>query len=158
MTRALATQAKTAFSFQEFLQQTRRESYVSHFSGSLHLSVRHALLLTPSSSALFGKDVILASLTQVKDDSPVSLLKNISSPKGGGKIASTSSSSGYCCRDSSSPSSSSPGCGSRSFRCYKRPTSSSLSRYSTVAFKGILRFLLQKRVFRSRSHVPCLSG
>ena len=75
MMTALTSQAKTAFSLQEFLQQVRRESYVSHLPGPTHPSVKHALLSTPSSSALFSKDVILASLTQVKDGSHLSLLR-----------------------------------------------------------------------------------
>ena len=85
MTRALITEANTTFSLQEFLQQTRHESYVSHLPGSTHPSVKHALLSTPSSLALLSKDVILALLTQVKDDSQLSLLRNLSSLKSGGE-------------------------------------------------------------------------
>ena len=90
MTNALTTQVKTTYSLQEFLQQTWRELYVSHLLGSTHPSVKHALLSTSSSPALFSEDVILASLSQVKDDSQLSLLKNLSSLKGEGKTASTS--------------------------------------------------------------------
>ena len=134
----LTSQAKTAFSLQKFLQQVRQESYVSHLPGSTHPLVKHALLSTPSSSALFSEDVILVSLTQVKDDSQLSLLKNLSSLKGGGKVVSTSSSSGYHHWDASSSSSRGRGF-SKSFLSCKRPALSSPSRRSKVAFKGILR-------------------
>ena len=77
MMRALTTQAKTTFSLQEFLQQTRRESYVSHLPGSTYPLVKHALLSTPSTKSLFSEDVILALLTQVKNDSQLCLLKNL---------------------------------------------------------------------------------
>ena len=43
---------------------------MSHLVGSTH-----ALLSTPSASALFDEDVILQSLTQLRDDSQLSLLK-----------------------------------------------------------------------------------
>ena len=62
---------------------------MSHLVGSTH-----ALLSTPSASALFDEDVILQSLTQLRDDSQLSLLKNLSSLKGGKQLASTASSSG----------------------------------------------------------------
>ena len=87
--------------------------------------------------SLFSEDVTLALLTQVKDDSQLSLQKKLSSLKGGRKAASTSSSSGYRRRDSSS--SLSRGRGSKSFRDAKLRASSSPSRRSKVAFKGILR-------------------
>ena len=67
----------------------------------------------------------------MKDDFQLSLLKNLSSLKGGGNAASTSSSLGNRCRDASSFLS--RGRGS------KRPASYSPSRRSKVAFKGILR-------------------
>ena len=111
---------------------------MSHLPGSTYPSVKHALVLTPSMSTLFSEEVIRASLTQVKDDSQLSLLKNLSSLKGGGKSASSSSSSGCRHRDASSLSSS---CGhglSRSYCGAKHPASSSPSRRSKVAFKGIL--------------------
>ena len=145
MTTALTSQAKTSFLVTTFLQQVFKESYVSHLPGSTHDSVKHALLLTPSTSALFSEEVIRASLTQVKDDSQLSLLKNLSALKGGGKLTSTSSSSGYRRRDASS---SSRGCRfSRSSRGSKRPTSSSPSRWSKVAFKGILPSPTPKKNF-----------
>ena len=107
--------------------------------------MKHPLLSTPSTSTLFSEDVILASLTQVKDDSQLPLLKNLSSPKGGGKAASPSSSSGYRCQDASSSSSQSRGF--KSFCGSKRPASSSFSRHSKVAFKGILRSPTSKKCF-----------
>ena len=58
---------------------------MSHLPGSTRPSVKHPLLSTPSSLALFSEDVILALLSQVKDDSQLSLLKNLSSLKGGGE-------------------------------------------------------------------------
>ena len=83
MTTTLISQAKASFSVAAFLQQVRKESYVSHLLGSTHPSVKHAPLSTPSMSTLFSEDVIRASLTQAKDDSQLSLLKNLSSLKGG---------------------------------------------------------------------------
>ena len=71
--------------------------------------MKHALLSTPYSSALFSEDVILTSLTQVEES-----LFTQGRGEGEGGTASASSSSGYRRQDSSS--SSSRGCGSRSFR------------------------------------------
>ena len=100
-------QAKASISVAAFLQQVRRESFFSHLPGSTHLSVKRALLSTPSSSDLFDEEVIRLSLTQVKDDCQLSLSKNLSSLKGGKQSASSSSSPGPRRRDSSSASSSS---------------------------------------------------
>ena len=136
LTKALTTQARTSYYLQQFLQQTKCDSYVSHLPGFTPQSVKCALLTTPSSQKLFSKDVILTSLTQVTNDSQLSLLKNLSSLKGGGKSASSSSPSGFRLRDSSSFSS--RGHGSRSFCCSKRMASSSPSRQKKVSFKGIL--------------------
>ena len=61
--------------------------------------------------SLFAEDVIKYSLTQVKEDSQIKLLMNLSSLKGEKQSASTSSTSGH--RKSSSSSSS-----SSSSRCY----------------------------------------
>ena len=120
----LNSQAKASFLVTAFLQQVQRESCVSHLRGSTHPFVKHALLSTPSTSTLFSKEVIRASLTQVKDDSQQSLLKNLSSLKGGSKSASTSSSSGSHRRDSSSTSSSSHSRGfSQPYGGSKRPAS-----------------------------------
>ena len=52
-----------------FLQQKHQETLVSHLPSSTQASVKHALLLTPSSSSLFAEEVIKDSLTQVKEDS-----------------------------------------------------------------------------------------
>ena len=106
------------------------------------------MLSTPSMSTLFSEEVICASLTQVKDDSHLSVLKNLSSLKGGMKSASTSSSSGSRRRDSSSTSSSSRSRGfSWPYRGSKRPASSSSFRRSKVAFKGILHSPTPKKNF-----------
>ena len=74
-------------------QQVRRESFVSHLPSSTHTSVKHVLLLMPSMSSLFDEEVILRSLTEVRDDSQLSLLNNLFSLKGGKQTASTASSS-----------------------------------------------------------------
>ena len=105
MTMAFTSQAKALFSVVAFLQQVRRESFVSHLPGSTHTSVKHVLLSTPSTSALFDEEVIRSSLTHAKDDSQLSLLKNLSSLKGGNQSASPASTSGHRRCDSSSSSS-----------------------------------------------------
>ena len=107
MTTALNSQEKASFFEAAFLQQVRCESFVSHLLSSTHTSVKHALLSTPSTSALLDEEVLLRSLTQVRDDSQLSLLNNLSSLKGGKQSASTASSLGPRRRDSSSSSSSS---------------------------------------------------
>ena len=137
MTTALKSQAKASFSAAAFLQQVHRESFVSHLLGSTHPSIKHTLHSTPSKSALFDEEVIRNLLTQVKDDSQLSLLKNLSSLKGGKQSASTSSSSGRCRRDSSS----------RSYCGSKQPASSSLFCRSKVTFKGILHSPTLKKNF-----------
>ena len=137
-----------------------RESFVSHLLGSTHPSVKHALLSTPSSSNFFDEEVIQPSLTQVKDASQLSLLKNLSSLKGRKQSASTSFSSGPRRCDSSSASSFSLSrCFSRPYRGSKRPASSLPFHRSKVAFKGIMRSTQEKKKKnRSRSRAPCLSG
>ena len=116
----------------------RRESFVSHLLSSTHALVKHALLLTLSTSTLCDEEVTLHSLTQVRDDSQLSLLKNLSSLKGGKQPASTASSLGPHRRSVSTSSSSSR---SRSFsrgsRGSKRPFSSSPGHRSKVALKGM---------------------
>ena len=148
VTTALTSQANASFLIAGFLQQVWKELYVSHVLGSTHPSFEHTLLSKPSTSTLFSKEVICALPTQVKDDSQLSLLKNLSSLKGGSKSASTSSKSAYRHRDSSSSSSSSCGRGfSRSYRGSRCPASSSPSRWSKVAFKGILHSPTSKKIF-----------
>ena len=83
MTATLSSQAKASFSVVAILQQVRKEPYASHLPGSTHISVKHSLLSVPSTSTLFSEEVIHALLTQVKDDSQLYLLKNLSSLKGG---------------------------------------------------------------------------
>ena len=56
---------------------------MSHLPSTTHASVKHALFSKHSLSSLFAKDVIHDSLIQVKEDSQLSLLKNLSSLKGG---------------------------------------------------------------------------
>ena len=78
MTTALNSQVKASFAAVAFPQQVRHESFVPHLPGSTHTSVKHVLLLTPSTSALFDEEVILRLLTQVIDDSQLLWLKNLS--------------------------------------------------------------------------------
>ena len=159
MTTALNSQAKISFSVAAFLQQVRRESLVSHPSRSTHLSAKHALLSTPSSFSLFDEEVIRSSLTQVKDDSQLSLLENLSSLKDGKLSASTASTSGHRWHDSSSSLSSLvreafPGALTAPSDLLRRP----LAIGRTSPLKLFYGLPLRKRIFRSRSHVPCLSG
>ena len=77
MTVAINLQAKASFSAATFLQHKRRETYVSHLPVATHPSVKHTLLSTLSSMELFNEDVIQSSLTQVKDDSQLLLLRNL---------------------------------------------------------------------------------
>ena len=88
----LNSQAKASLSAAAFLKQKRRETYVSHLPSSTHESVRQVLLSLLSASSLFSDDVIAKSLGQVKDDSQILLLKNLSSQRGGKGFASSSSS------------------------------------------------------------------
>ena len=92
MTTALNSQAKASFSGAALLQQVPCELFVSHLLGCTLTSVKQVLLSTLSTSALLD-EVILRSLTHVKDDSQLSLLKNLSSLKGGKQSTSTASSS-----------------------------------------------------------------
>ena len=137
MTTALNSWVKATFYAAAFLQQVRHESFVSHLPSSTHASVKHALLL-PSTSTLFDEEVIMRSLTQVRDDSQLSLLKNLSSLKGGKHLAPTASSLGpRQCNASPSSSSSCSQSFSRGSRGSKRPSSSSPGRRLEVAFKGM---------------------
>ena len=88
MTTSINSQAKASFSAAAFLKQKRWETLVSHLPASAHT------LLKPSSSSFFAEDVIEDSLTQVKVDSQIKLLTNLSSLKGGKRSASTASTSG----------------------------------------------------------------
>ena len=58
MTTAISAQAKASFAATSFLQQKRRETYVSHLPVSTHRSVKHALFMTLLSTELFAEDVI----------------------------------------------------------------------------------------------------
>ena len=94
MMSAINSQARASFSASTFLRQIRRETLVSHLPAATHASIKNALLSSPSSSTLFSKEVVRSSLTQVKEDSQLSLLSNLSSKKDGKKFSSASSSSG----------------------------------------------------------------
>ena len=117
---------------------------MQHLPSSTHAAVKHALLSTVSSSSLFDEDIICSSLTQVKDNSQLLLLKNLSSLKGGKQSASTASTSGHHQNDSSWSHSRSF---SLSTRGSKRPYSSSPSHKSKVAFRGILKSPTSKKSF-----------
>ena len=92
---------------------------VSHLPLATHASVKHALLLTPFSPSLFAEEVMKESLTQVKEDSQLKLLKNLSSARGGKQLASAASSLGQRCSSSKSGS-----------------LASSSSQYSRTSSKG----------------------
>ena len=66
---SLKSQAKVSFSAASFLKQKQQETLVSRLPSVTHASVKHTLLMSPSSSSLFAEDVIRDSLTQVKEDS-----------------------------------------------------------------------------------------
>ena len=93
MTLAINAQARASFSVATFLKQICRETLVSHLPSSTHAVVKHALLSSPISS-LFSEDIVKASLTQVKENSQLTLLSNLSSKKDGKRTASFCSSSG----------------------------------------------------------------
>ena len=78
LTLSLQSQAKALFSAACFLQQKRRETFVSHLPASTHVSVKHALLTTPPSPSLFADSVIQELFTQVKEDTNLAVLKNLS--------------------------------------------------------------------------------
>ena len=124
------SQVKASFSAASFLKQKRWETLVSHLPSATHASVKHALLTSPSSSSLFAEDMIRNSLTQVKGDSQLKLLKYLSSIRGGKQMASSASTSGQQHGSSYSLSSSSSSSylrsASWSSRGSKRPSSSSL--------------------------------
>ena len=86
-----------------FRQQHKcRKMYISHLPVSRHSSVKHSLLSTLSSTELFGEEVIRSSLIQVKDDSQLSLLRNLPSLKGEKQSASPAFTSGQRRHGSSS--------------------------------------------------------
>ena len=89
---ALTAQAKASYAASAFLKQVHRETYVAHLSAHTHDSVKHALLSTPSEESLFSEEVIQRSLGQVRDDSQLQLLWNLSiqrSEKGSASSSST---------------------------------------------------------------------
>ena len=124
MITAINAQARVSFSAATFLKQVRRETLVSHLPTSNHVSVKHALLSSPLTSSLLSEDVVKASLTQVKEDSQLSLLLNLSSKKDGKRTASSSSFSSWGRSSSSAASRGSL----HSSGSTKRPSSSSPNR------------------------------
>ena len=102
MTHTINAQARVSFSSAAFLEQKRGETLVSHLPSQTQESLKLAFLSTPSSSSLFSKDIIKESLTQVKEDSQIKLLSNLSSQRGGMPSASTASSSSWARGSSSS--------------------------------------------------------
>ena len=89
---ALTAQAKASYAAAAFIKQVRRETCVAHMPAHTHDSVKHALLLTPWEESLFFEEVILRSLGQVRDDSQLQLLWNLSSQRSEKSSASSSSS------------------------------------------------------------------
>ena len=73
------------------MNQKRRETLVCHLPAVTHVS--QTRLIDYSSESLFAEEVIRDLLTQVREDSHLSLLKNLSSGKGGKGSASSSSTS-----------------------------------------------------------------
>ena len=139
MTIVINAPVKASFSATAFRQHKRLKTYVSLLLVSTHSSVKHALLSTPSSAELFDEEIIRSSLTQVKDDSQLSLLRNLSSLNGERQSASPASTSGQHRHGSSS--------GQFSFcsrpflrlsRGSEHAVSSSPGRKSKVSFGGIM--------------------
>ena len=87
---ALTAQAKALYVASAFLQQIHRVTYVANLPAHTHDSVKHALLSTPSEESLFSEEVIQRSLGQVRDDSQLQLLKNLSNQRGEKGAASSS--------------------------------------------------------------------
>ena len=150
LTLSLQSQAKASFSAACFLQQKRRETLVSHLPSSTHASVKHALLTTPSSLSLLADSVIKVPFPQVKEDCNLTVLKHLSSVKGGKQSASAASSSGARCSSSTSgPSAvfhfSRNSSGSEGS---KRQSSSSPACPSKVFFKGSPHSPAKKKNFR----------
>ena len=158
---ALTSQARASYAAASFLKQVQRETYVAHLLPHMHDSVKHALLSTPSVDSLFSEDVIQLLLGQVRDDTQLQLLRNLSSQKSD-KVSSSSTSSSFQrrCR--------SPG-------PQRSPSSSSRDSQFSLAVRGArsaLLLLLQRivvrqnafqsrlprrgRIFASRSYVPRL--
>ena len=88
---ALTAQAKASYVASAFLKQICQETYVAHLPAHMHDSVKQALLSTPSEESLFSEEVIQRSLGQVRDDSQLRLLRNLSSQRSEKSSASSSS-------------------------------------------------------------------
>ena len=93
LTVALNAQAKAMFAATAFMKQKQQETLVSYLPAATHPSVEHALLMTLSSDMLFAEEVIRDLLTQVREDSHLTLLKNLFSGKGDKRAASPASTS-----------------------------------------------------------------
>ena len=131
---ALMAQAKASYAASAFLKQIRRKTYVAHLSTHTHDSVKHALLSTPSEDSLFSEEVIQCSLGQVRDDSQLQLLRNLSTQRSEKGSASSSSTSAQRHRRSPGPQQSASSSSrdssyqSRGSRGYKRAASPSPAR------------------------------
>ena len=88
---ALTAQAQASYAASAFLKQIRRKTYVAHLPTHTHDSVKHALLSTPSEDSLFSEEVIQCPLGQVRDDSELQLLRNLSTQRSEKGSASSSS-------------------------------------------------------------------
>ena len=131
---ALTAQAKASYAAAAFLKQVRRETCVAHLPAHTHDSVKHALLSTPSEESLFSEEVIQRLLRQVRDDSQLQLLRNLSSQRSEKSSASSSSSPAQRRRRSPGPQQSASSSSrdsqfqSRGSRGYKRAASPSPAR------------------------------
>ena len=146
---ALTAQAKAS----TFLQQIRRET-VAHLPEHTRGSVKHALLSTPSEGSLFSEEVIQCSLGQVRDDSQLQLLRNLSNQRGEKGATSSSAptqrrrrSLGH--QQSSSSSSRESSYQSWGSRGYKYAASPSPARRSALRS----RLPRRRRIFANRSYV-----
>ena len=132
---ALTAQVKALYATSAFLKQMRRETYVAHLPAHTHDSMKHAVLSTPSEDSLFSEEVIQRSLGQVRDDSQLQLLCNLSTQRSEKGSASSSSTPAQRRRrspgsqKSASSSSRDSSYQSRFSRSYKRAASSSPARH-----------------------------
>ena len=94
MTDAINAQAHLPFFSASFLKQKQHEALVSDLLSLTHESVKLALLSTLSAYTPFSDEEIKSSLTQVKEDSQIKLLSNLSSHKDPKQSASAASSLG----------------------------------------------------------------
>ena len=128
---SVALTAQASYVASAFLKQIRRKTYVAHLPTHTHDSMKHALLLTPSEDSLFSEEVIQRSLGQVRDDSQLQLLRNLSTQRSEKSSASFSSTLAQHRRrspgpqqsaSSSSRDSSYQSRGSRGYKCAASPS------------------------------------